>query len=246
MALTFATLEFSGPRSGKAVHGRRQVPSWLLRRVACGAGMLALLLLLVPAQASAELITLRFTGTVTILPLNPVPGFETVAIGDRVTGEIDFDTSVADAYPDLPWAGNYPQGVRRFDVSIGTSALSLTGGTSGMSAEDAVANPPTDFVTFGTGDPSGTFQLLAQFLSREDEIQGDMMPLDASVYMGFETRRFRILHVPDFDESPRGLAGTIDSVAIGPTPVPEPGTIFLAATGTGILLRMRRRNRQRE
>jgi hypothetical protein len=236
-----ATMKLRLPMLGSAGHetGKLRVQTGRLisptsRPRSCGAGILSLLLLLVPAQASADLITFRFTGTITILPLNPVPGIETAGIGDSVTGLIQFETDTPDSLPE-PEFGRYDSAVRRFQMSVGNATLSLTGLTSGLAVEDAAGFPPFDLISFGAADPSNTFQLLAQFLDENDVIRGDAIPLDPDVYMRFATRRFRILHVPDFDVSPRGLAGTIDSVAIAATPVPEPGTVILLATGAATI-----------
>jgi len=246
MNLTLPTLESAGHtlRTSRGQAHVRRVIKPGRRAGLCGVGM-ALLLLGVPAQASAELITLRFTGTVTMLPVNPVPGFESAAIGNPVAGLILFDTSVPDLQPD-PRDGLYEGSIRRFSMSVGDAALSVTGPIATSAVNDAAGIPPIDLVGFGAANSDNTIQLLAQFLSQDDVIQGDSIPLDPAVYMRFADRRFRILHVPDFDVSPRGLFGTIDSVSIAAAPVPEPGTLLLAATGAGLIARMSRRGRKRE
>jgi hypothetical protein len=147
--------------------------------------------------------------------------------------------------PDDPQGGEYEGSVRRFIMSVGDEALSVTGPIASAGVNDAAGIPPIDLVGFGAANSDNTIQLLAQFLSQDDVIQGDSIPLDPAVYMRFANRRFRILHVPDFDVSPRGLGGTIDSVSIAAAPVPEPATLFLAATAA-LVARMSRRGRNRE
>ena len=216
-------------------------PMFTRRRLA----LIALLLL--PATASADPISFRFTGTVRALSptgIKGLPWFGPAAVGDPFTGFATLETAATDLDES---AGQqlFFTPVFRLDVQFPNAAVFNASDFASVVTTDCfdeLSCPSTfdvsDRVAFNFNLPADPFNRGVSLFFTTLPGQRDIVsipagiPTDPSFLLQFPQRLLVLSAVNDMIE---GDIETLELVT--PKPVPEPGTLLLFASGVVVAVR---------
>lgn len=186
-------------------------------------GCVAAAVLVCATAVQAAPVTFGFTGSITQVGLDELG--TGVAFGDGFSGQYTFDDAAVDAIADTA-QGSYSAfgGGYGLSVDIGSSSFAVSGYLNVGTGNGLPADQYTVFASDGVFDIGLFFQ----------DVDGgsfadDGLPLLPFSLAGFETRDF---YLRDTAGSVLDLGGEITALTClsgcGPTPMPEPGSLWLA------------------
>jgi len=190
-----------------------------------------------PSTASAgPLITYNFSGPVIS---TVIPGFPT-----SFTGSFTFDTSTPDS--DLsPTVGSYVGALTSFSIYFGNSAFVSTGTTAGSITVTDSGGGQGFFEIGPVTSFSGSFNGYSlNYLKMIDGFSGSGDSLSNISYFLTNAPYSAVFQADFYNPSLSVVIGGITNATPGPSPVPEPSSVFLLAAGVVVALVTRHRRRQ--
>jgi hypothetical protein len=211
-------------------------------------GLFALPALARPAYADPVRLAFEMDVRATFGDLADIFG-TSVAVGDTVSGELRYDTSLPDRQAD-PLVGDY-RGGGAMVLNAGRAAVALP--LEGLFVFDQAFEPvPTGDDVFGAGVSFVSFPgfeaITVELSFRGSGRTGDGLPTAAEALAAFSTGSFRLIAFqiggnPPFDRGTHEVLGIARLLDEPPAPVPEPGTLLLVGCGAALMGRRAFRSR---
>jgi hypothetical protein len=200
------------------------------------------------ASALAGPITFSFTGEIVSVgtpdpsdPGNPFPA--PPDFGTPFSGFFTFDSAAADAVPADPATGSYASSGGVFGITLELGGLTFAYGAVSVGVTDG-------YSSFGPGDQylvshAAGSSFLSIRLTDFSEVMftGDALPLTPTSLTGLFTEMFFAESVAGTQVDMNGVITSLVCTSGCGIPASEPASLWLLATGLGVLRLSRRGNR---